>query len=97
MLHGPLVILHTSINEGVVSVQDNVIFYNIFPIVSLSLKGNQASSTFWELTQPTEEAFIKLLTMTPNLFPPRSLRAHHCKAEMETILAVCITIRSSLL
>lgn len=75
MLHGPLVILYTFKNEGVASVQDNVIFYNIFPFVSLSLKGNQASSTFLELTQPTEEAFIELLTVTPNLFPPRSLRA----------------------
>lgn len=75
MLHGPLVILHAVINEGVASVQDNVIFYNIFPIVSSSLKGNQASSTFLELTPPTEEAFIELLTMTPNLFPPRSLGA----------------------
>lgn len=74
MLHGPLVILHTFINSTH-SVQDNVIFYNIFPFVSLSLKGNQASSTFLELTQPTEGAFIELLTMTPNLFPPRSLRA----------------------
>lgn len=75
MLNGPLVILHIFINKGVANVQDNVIFYNIFPIVSLSLKGNQASSTFLELTQPTEEAFIELLTVTPNLFPPRSLRA----------------------
>lgn len=72
MLHGPLVILHAVLNEGVASVQDNVIFYNIFPIVFLSLKGNQASSMLLELTLPTEEAFIELLTMTPNLFPPRS-------------------------
>lgn len=75
MLHGPLVIPHAVINEGVASVQDNVIFYNIFPIVSSSLKGNQASSTFLEMMQPTEDAFIELLTMTPNLFPPRSLGA----------------------
>ena len=72
MLHGSLVIPHAVLNEGVATVQNNVIFYNIFPIVFLSLKGNQASSTLLELTLPTEEAFIELLTMTPNLFPPRS-------------------------
>lgn len=72
MLHSPLVILRAVLNEGVASVQDNVIFYNIFPIVFLSLKGNQASSTLLEVMLPTEEAFIELLTMTPNLFPPRS-------------------------
>lgn len=72
MLQSPLVILHAVLNEGVASVQDNVIFCNIFPIVFLSLKGNRASSMLLELTLPTEEAFIELLTMTPNLFSPRS-------------------------
>lgn len=72
MLHGPLVILHAVLNEGVASVQDNVIFYNIFPIVFLSLKGNQAFSLLLEAILPSEEAFIELLTMTPNLFPLRS-------------------------
>ena len=95
MLRSPLVILHAVLNEGVVSVQDNVIFCNIFPIVFLSLKGNQASSPLLEATLPTEEASIELLTMTPNLFPLRSLQTQLIAVQlkwrlfMQPVLLLC--------
>lgn len=65
MLHGPPVILHSALDGGITSVHDNVIFYNIFPIVFLSLKGTQASSMLLELLLLTDEAFIDLLTTLP--------------------------------
>lgn len=100
MLRSPLVILHAVLNEGVVSVQDNVIFCNIFPIVFLSLKGNQASSPLLEATLPTEEASIELLTMTPNLFPLRSLQTQLIAVQlkwrlfMQPVLLLCSPLPS---